>query len=62
MLRIKRHPAVPVKAAYFIGALVQLISKPGVKMRASVDGGEIKEKDLLLVCIGNSAYCGGGFN
>ncbi|HHT53415.1 MAG TPA: hypothetical protein GX011_00570 [Clostridiales bacterium] len=62
VLRIKRYPVVPVKAAYFIGALVQLISKPGVKMRVAIDGGEIQEKDLLLVCIGNSAYCGGGFH
>ena len=60
VLRIKRYPVVPVKAAYFIGALVQLISKPGVKMRVAIDG-EIQEKDLLLVCIGNSAYCGGDF-
>ena len=62
MLRIKRNPMVPVKAAYLLGALIELINKPGVKMSVSVDGGETQKKDLLLVCIGNSAYCGGGFH
>ncbi|NLW74567.1 MAG: hypothetical protein GX057_06750 [Clostridiales bacterium] len=62
VLRIKRNPMVPVKAAYLLGALIELINKPGVKMSVSVVGGETQKKDLLLVCIGNSAYCGGGFH
>lgn len=60
--KIKRNPAIPGKLAYMIGALYQLIRKPGVRMRVSVDGGEPRERDLLLCCVGNSAYCGGGFN
>ncbi len=62
VIKIKRNPAVPAKLAYVLGALWQLIRKPGVKIRVSVDGGPVEEKNLLLTCIGNGAYCGGGFN
>jgi YegS/Rv2252/BmrU family lipid kinase len=62
VLKIKRNPAVPTKLAYILGALYQLIKKPGVKMRVSVDGRADEEKDLLLACIGNGAFCGGGFH
>ncbi len=60
--RIKRNPAVPGKLAYVLGALWQLIRKPGVKIKVSIDGAPAEERNLLLTCIGNSAYCGGGFN
>ena len=31
-------------------------------MSVSVDGGNLEDRDLLLCCIGNGGYCGGGFN
>lgn len=62
VVKIKRNPAVPAKLAYVLGALHQLIRKPGVRIKVSVDDGIVEEKDLLLTCIGNGAYCGGGFH
>lgn len=59
--QIKNNPAVPERLAYVFGVLIELIKKPGVKMSVSVDGGEPVEKDLLLTCIGNGSFCGGGF-
>ncbi len=59
--RIKTHPWVPGALAYILGVVKVLISKPGVRMRVSVDGGEPQEKSLLLTCVGNGEFCGGGF-
>lgn len=60
--KIKKNPAIPSKAAYLAGALIELIRKPGVSMEVSVDGGEARELDLLLTCICNGSFCGGGFH
>lgn len=59
--RIKNNPLVPGKLAYLMGVIKVLIKKPGVRMRVSVDGGEAQERELLLTCVGNGAFCGGGF-
>ena len=59
--KIKKNPLVPGGLAYIMGVVRVLLKKPGVKMRVSVDGGEAQDKDLLLTCIGNGAFCGGGF-
>ncbi len=58
---IKNNPLVPGKLAYIIGVIKVLIKKPGVRMRVSVDGGEPCERELLLTCVGNGGFCGGGF-
>jgi len=60
--KIKRNPAIPSKLAYLVGALIELVRKPGVKMEVSVDGSEVRDLDLLLTCICNGAFCGGGFH
>ena len=60
--KIKRNPAIPSKLAYLAGALIELIRKPGAKFEVSVDGGEVRDLDLLLTCICNGAFCGGGFH
>lgn len=60
--KIKRNPAIPSKLAYLTGALIELIRKPGVKIEVSVDGGEVRDLDLLLTCICNGPFCGGGFH
>lgn len=60
--KIKKNRAVPGKLAYMISALYGLIKKHGIRLEASVDGGGFEERDLLLCCVGNSGYCGGGFN
>lgn len=60
--KIKRNPAIPRALAYVVGVFIELIKKPGVRMRVSVDGRPPEEKQLLLTCIGNGAFCGGGFN
>lgn len=59
--RIKTHPWVPGALAYILGVVKVLVKKPGVRMRVSVDGGEPQEKSLLLTCVGNGEFCGGGF-
>ena len=61
VVSIKKNPLIPGKFAYIAGLVKTLIKKPGVKMTVSVDGGEPRELDLLLTCVANGAYCGGGF-
>ena len=58
---IKRKKWVPHSMAYGLGVAIELIRKPGVTVELSVDGGEPRELDLLLTCVANGAYCGGGF-
>ena len=62
VVKIKKNPAIPSKVAYLLGALIELVRKPGVSMEVSVDGGEPRELDLLLTCICNGPFCGGGFH
>ena len=62
MQELKRHPLIPSKMAYIAGLVVTLVKKPGVSMKASVDGGETEEKDLLLTTFANGCFCGGGFH
>ena len=62
MVRIKRSPLCPAGLAYIFGLVMTLITKPGVKVEISVDGGEYKKYDLLLCTNANGCYCGGGFH
>ena len=48
--------------AYVLGVVGELISKTGVKMKVSLDGGEPVDKELLLATFSNGRYYGGGFN
>ena len=59
---IGRRKWLPKKFAYIFSLIITLIRKPGVKMRASVDGEDKGEKELLLTTFANGAFCGGGFN
>lgn len=59
--QIKKNPLVPGGLAYLCGVVKVLVKKPGVSMRVSVDGGELQDKSLLLTCVGNGEFCGGGF-
>ena len=58
---MKRKPYIPSKLAYIAGLIVTLVKKPGVKMRSSEDGGEVKRRELLLTTFSNGEFCGGGF-
>ncbi len=60
--QIKASPLIPAGMAYIIGVIIELIEKPGVTMTVSIDGGEAVERQLLLACIGNGAFYGGGFH
>lgn len=60
--KIKRLPFVSKSLAYILGVVVELIRKPGTKLRASLDSGEVKERSLLLSTFSNGRYYGGGFN
>ncbi len=62
MVKIKRWPFVPSKLAYILGILPTFITKPTVKVNASVDGEDSLKKSLLLMTIANGCYCGGGFH
>jgi len=62
MEKLKRSPIVPSSMAYIMGVLIELIRKPGIKLRVSLDGGEPEEKELLLSTFSNGRYYGGGFN
>ena len=71
MLNIGADCEVVVKAAnkkhasgslaYAIGALEVLPHNPRYRMVYTDETGEEHEEDLLLCCIGNGHYCGGGF-
>ncbi|MBQ9079730.1 MAG: diacylglycerol kinase family lipid kinase [Clostridia bacterium] len=62
VVSLKKNPLIPGKLAYVAGVIKMLIKKPGVRITVSVDDGEPQDKDLLLTCVGNGAYCGGGFH
>lgn len=62
MVKIKRFPLVPSKLAYILGVVPTFITKPGVNVSVSVDGGEYRKMSLLLTTIANGCYCGGGFH
>lgn len=62
MMKIKRSPLVPSGLAYIFGLVFTLIKKPGVFAEISVDNGEYKPYNLLLLTIANGCYCGGGFH
>ena len=62
VVSIKKNPLIPGKLAYIAGVVKTLIKKPGVSITVSVDGGEPCKKDLLLTCIANGEFCGGGFH
>jgi len=59
---VKKSPLVPSKLAYIVGLVATLVKKPGVTMKAAVDGGEYEDKKLLLTTFANGEFCGGGFH
>ena len=62
MVKIKRWPFVPSKLAYILGVVPTFITKPGVKVKASVNGNTPVDMSLLLLTVANGCYCGGGFH
>ena len=62
MVKIKHWPFAPSKLAYILGVVPTFIRKPGVKVRACVDGAPYREMSLLLLTVANGCYCGGGFH
>ena len=58
---IKRNPLIPGKFAYIAGVVKAFVRMPGVHASISFDGSEPQKYDLQLTCIGNGAFCGGGF-
>ena len=62
MVKIKRWPFVPSKLAYILGVVPTFITKPGVKVKVSVDGADTRDMSLLLLTVANGCYCGGGFH
>jgi len=57
----KAHPFVPGLLAYGLGVAGILAKKEGVKLDICFDDGEVHSGEILLVAIGNGAWCGGGF-
>lgn len=62
VVSIKKNPLIPGKLAYLAGVVKNFIKKPGVNMTVSIDGGEPCKKELLLTCVANGEFCGGGFH
>lgn len=62
LVDIKKNPLIPAKLAYLAGVVKNFIKKPGVNMTVSVDGGQPQDKQLLLTCVANGQFCGGGFH
>jgi YegS/Rv2252/BmrU family lipid kinase len=62
MGKLKRSPLVPSSMAYVMGVVIELIRKPGIKLKVSLDGGAPEDKELLLSTFSNGRYYGGGFN
>ena len=60
--RIKRIPLVSKSMAYILGVVAELVRKPGTRLKISLDGGELKKRELLLSTFSNGRYYGGGFN
>lgn len=60
-VKLKRRKLVPTSMAYIFGLVITLVKKPGLKCSVSVNGGEYEDRKLLLTCIANGSFCGGGF-
>ncbi|MBO6159834.1 MAG: hypothetical protein J6P72_11345 [Firmicutes bacterium] len=58
--RLRSNPLILPSFSYAIGALVTLIKKRGVRMHMEAEEGTLYDGKLLLTCIGNGSYCGGG--
>jgi len=58
---IKKNPVIPGKLAYVAGVLKAFMRMPGVKPTVSFEDEEGEKLDLMLICIANGAFCGGGF-
>ena len=59
--RMKKYKIIPPSLSYIFGVLVVAFKKIGTKMKLVFDDGEVIDKTLTLVAIGNGKFCGGGF-
>jgi len=58
---LKTYPLINGHMAYGMGILQQFFKKMGEVFRIELSDGEIIEKNMLLVAIGNGSFYGGGF-
>ncbi len=58
---LKTYPLIGGHMAYGIGILQQFFNKMGEIFRIELEDGEVIEKTMLLVAIGNGSFYGGGF-
>lgn len=59
--QIKRNPMIKDGLAYIAGVGIVLMKKMGTKMRLTIDGIQMPERELTLVAVANGSFCGGGF-
>lgn len=58
---LKTYPLVGGHMAYGMGILQQFFKKMGEIFRIELEDGEIIEKEMLLIAVGNGSFYGGGF-
>jgi YegS/Rv2252/BmrU family lipid kinase len=61
MEKLRGNALIPYRLAYVAALVITLIRKPGTHFRATLDGSEPVDYDLLLSTIANGRFCGGGF-
>lgn len=59
--RAKKLPLVASSFAYYVGILMAMVNKPGLKGEISVDGEPFKEFDLMFLLAANGRFYGGGY-
>ncbi|MBR2908147.1 MAG: diacylglycerol kinase family lipid kinase [Clostridia bacterium] len=60
--RAKKIPLVASSFAYYVGILMAMVGKPGLKGDISVDGGAFEEFDLMFLLAANGRFYGGGYH
>ncbi|MEE1037650.1 MAG: diacylglycerol kinase family protein [Eubacterium sp.] len=61
MQKYKTKPFVSGTMAYILGVAENLVKMEGESLKITLDNGEVFEKNVLLVCIANGRFYGGGF-
>lgn len=59
---IKKKFSAVGSVAYFLSILITLIRKKTTNLKIELDGNAVWDGEVLLTCIANGSYCGGGIN
>lgn len=57
---LKRHKFIGGSFSYLLAVAITLIKKEGARLKITADGEEMANGNIILSCISNGRFCGGG--